>query len=95
MHAVCCAWQLEVSGFPLCCAAFVLEPTLGSALNKGAQGMVGAVIGAALGIGSQAIAEELVGRYDYNTNSAGLVSAFTSASHGLQMYQSHLTALLQ
>lgn len=58
--------------------AFVLEPTLGSALNKGAQGMLGAFIGAALGIGSQAIAGELVGDYNYNRESAPLAVASTA-----------------
>lgn len=72
-----------------CIAAFVLEPTLGSALNKGAQGMLGAFIGAALGIGSQAIAGELVGDYNYNRESAPLVSSRASVClHGFSSVKS-------
>ena len=67
------------------CAAFVLEPTLGSAMNKGAQGMVGAVIGAGLGIGSQAVAEELVGEYNYSRDPVALVRAHLPSAELLVM----------
>ena len=55
-------------------AAFVLEPTLGSALSKGAQGMCGAVLGAGLAMASQALAGAMVGEYDYDAKPASLVS---------------------
>ena len=55
-------------------AAFVLEPNLGSALVKGAQGVVGSAIGAGLGIASQAVAQGIVGSYNYRVEPVALVS---------------------
>ncbi|KAK9798618.1 hypothetical protein WJX73_010417 [Symbiochloris irregularis] len=58
--------------------AFVLEPNVGSALFKGAQGLVGATIGAGLGIASQATAQGIVGNYNFNTDSVALAIAATA-----------------
>ena len=57
------------------CTAFALEPNVGSALFKGAQGLVGATIGAGLGIASQATAQGIVGSYNYYDNTASLVGS--------------------
>ena len=53
--------------------AIVMEPTVGSALAKGCQGLTGTLIGSALALAIQGIVLGVTGTLDYDRHTVGVV----------------------